>query len=252
MTVIRLPDGGVFLHSPGRRRRGDARRGRRARAGARRRGAERRPPPVRGRVEGGVSAGAAARRAGAAAKRADLALRRDARRRTRPCYAGAIDQLLLRGAPYMNEIAFLHRASRTLLLTDFAFHPTPRVEPGAAPLDALTRVRDGFGPNALVRLSIRDRARDARVARPRARAGTSTASPSRTATCSRAAGRGERSRRPTHGCERPRATRRAARQPRLARRADAARGAPLPARVPRRPARARHVGRSAARCCSTS
>ena len=31
-----------------------------------------------------------------------------------PCCAGAIEQVLLRGAPYMNEIAFFHRLSRAM------------------------------------------------------------------------------------------------------------------------------------------
>jgi hypothetical protein len=33
-----------------------------------------------------------------------------------------LDQLVLRGVPTFNEVAFLHRASRTLILTDHLFH----------------------------------------------------------------------------------------------------------------------------------
>jgi len=37
-------------------------------------------------------------------------------------WAGQIDQVAIQGAPKMNEIAFVHRASRTLLLTDLCFN----------------------------------------------------------------------------------------------------------------------------------
>ncbi len=44
-----------------------------------------------------------------------------------------------------------------LLLTDAAFHPTPASPRGVRFWTKLTTVRDGFGPNALVRWFIRDR-----------------------------------------------------------------------------------------------
>ena len=75
-----------------------------------------------------------------------------------PSYANSLEQVLLAGAPYMKEIAFFHRASHTLLLTDAAFHPTPASAFGVRFWTKLTAVRDGFGPNALVRWFIRDRA----------------------------------------------------------------------------------------------
>jgi hypothetical protein len=59
--------------------------------------------------------------------------------------------------PILEEVAFLHRASRTLLLTDLAFHPTPASRPGARLWCRLTRTGD-FGPNAVARLTVRDRA----------------------------------------------------------------------------------------------
>ena len=37
-------------------------------------------------------------------------------------WSDTIDQKLCRGMPYLNEVAFLHRASRTLVLTDLAFN----------------------------------------------------------------------------------------------------------------------------------
>jgi hypothetical protein len=74
-----------------------------------------------------------------------------------PGHRGALESHLVRGAPYLSEVAFLHPASRTLLLTDLAFHPTPASSPGLRRWTRLTRVRDGFGPNAVVRLLVRDR-----------------------------------------------------------------------------------------------
>jgi len=156
MTVIRLPGGGVFLHSP--------------------------VPadgPTCAAVDaiGPVRAIAAPNRVhhlyagdwkraypqarllgapGLAAKRKDLAFDAELGDGPDVSCAGAIDQLVVRGAPYLSEVAFLHRASRTLLLTDLAFHPTPRSGGGLRLWCWLTRTGP-FGPNAVVRLCIRDR-----------------------------------------------------------------------------------------------
>ena len=66
MTVIRLRDGGLFLHSPVAPRPPAARRARRARPGARGGRAESPPPPVRVRLPDRLSRRAAVRRAGSA------------------------------------------------------------------------------------------------------------------------------------------------------------------------------------------
>jgi hypothetical protein len=156
MTVVRLPDGGVFLHSPvptdgptcaavdaigpvraivapNRVHHFYAGDWKRAHPGARLLGAP-----------------------GLAAKRKDLAFDGELGDGADVSYAGAIDQLVVRGAPFLSEVAFLHRASRTLLLTDLAFHPTPASRRGARIWCRLTRT-GAFGPNAVVRLCIRDR-----------------------------------------------------------------------------------------------
>ena len=57
----------------------------------------------------------------------------------------------------MNEVAFYHPASRTLLLTDLAFHPTPTSSRGLRFWCLLTRTGP-FGPNQVVRFTVRDRA----------------------------------------------------------------------------------------------
>jgi hypothetical protein len=64
---------------------------------------------------------------------------------------------LVEGAPFMNEIAFLHRPSRTLVLTDLVFNVERGLENQARIFHRLVGATDRFGPHRLVRLGIRDR-----------------------------------------------------------------------------------------------
>ena len=41
-------------------------------------------------------------------------------------WKGEVDQVFFRGRPYENEVVFFHRASRTLILCDLAFNFGPR------------------------------------------------------------------------------------------------------------------------------
>ena len=156
MTVIRLPDGGVFLHSP-------------VAADVATRAAVAAIGPVRAIVAPNrvhhlfagdwKRAHPDARLLGApglAAKRRDLAFDAELGDEPDAAYAGAIDQRLLRGAPHLAEVVFLHRASRTLLTTDSAFHPTAASSRGLRIWCRITTVGT-FGPNAVARLVIRDR-----------------------------------------------------------------------------------------------
>jgi hypothetical protein len=157
MTVVRLPRGGLFLHSPVRL-----------------------DPPTRRALDaiGPVECVVAPSKVhhffvgdyraaypearlfaapGLAEKRRDLRFDAELDDTSPPEWAGGIDQLLFRGVPLMNEVVFLHRASRTLLLTDLAFH-MPRPPGGRARLFCwLVGARD-FGPHRIVRFGIRDRA----------------------------------------------------------------------------------------------
>jgi hypothetical protein len=72
-------------------------------------------------------------------------------------WAGAIDQVPVAGAPRMNETAFVHRASRTLLLTDLCFN-LQRSDSFATRLflrvaGALGR----FGPSRFARFLMKDK-----------------------------------------------------------------------------------------------
>jgi hypothetical protein len=68
-----------------------------------------------------------------------------------------IEQLLFRGAPRINEIVFFHRATRTLLLTDLAFNVASNRTSGARFFYWLAGAAGRFGPHRLMRTLIRDR-----------------------------------------------------------------------------------------------
>lgn len=69
-----------------------------------------------------------------------------------------IDQELFGGLPMMNEVVFHHRASRTLLLCDLAFYIGPEAPWLTRACFRLVGGYDYFGPTFVERLLIRDRA----------------------------------------------------------------------------------------------
>jgi hypothetical protein len=64
---------------------------------------------------------------------------------------------VFRGAPMMNEVVFFHPSSRTLILTDLAFHLPPGARNRARAFHWLVGATGRFGPHRLIRLGIRDR-----------------------------------------------------------------------------------------------
>ncbi len=68
-----------------------------------------------------------------------------------------IEQVFFRGRPYENEVVFFHRASRTLILCDLAFNFGPRAAAPTRLLMWLLRSYGHFGPSKLDPLLIRDR-----------------------------------------------------------------------------------------------
>jgi hypothetical protein len=157
MTVIRLPDGGLFLHSP-------------VKLDVETQQALDAIGPVRCVVAPSTvhyffvaAYGATYPDArlfaapGLTEKRSEL--RFDAVLDETPSaeWRGAIDQHLFRGAPALNEVVFFHAASRTLILTDLAFNMTT-APPGRARLFCwLVGATGHFGPHRIVRVAIRDR-----------------------------------------------------------------------------------------------
>ena len=122
MTVVRLPDGGLWIHSPVRLEAG-------VRAAVEALGPVRFlvAPNVMHHVHLGDWAAAypEARVVGPAGlrrKRPELRLEVELTDTPEPGWAAVLSQQLMRGMPKLDEFAFLHRPSRTLLLTDLAFH----------------------------------------------------------------------------------------------------------------------------------
>jgi hypothetical protein len=91
-------------------------------------------------------------------KRRDPAFQHVLEDELRAPWPDAVWQRLFRGAPALNEVVFLHRPSRTLLLTDLAFHVQPGSENRARVFDWIVGAVGRFGPHRLVRALIRDRA----------------------------------------------------------------------------------------------
>jgi hypothetical protein len=157
MTVVRLPDGGLLLHSPveadEETRKAVAALGPVALIAC--------PNKVHHLFAGGwARAHPDALLLGAPGlpeKRRDLAFHALLGDDPHPGFQGAVETHWVRGMPLLNEVAFLHRPSRTLLLTDLAFYPTPASRPGLRRWCWISRVRTPLGPNGLVRLGVRDR-----------------------------------------------------------------------------------------------
>lgn len=73
-------------------------------------------------------------------------------------WRGELVHRLFRGAPALNEVVFLHRPSRSLLLTDLAFHVETGAPNRARLFHWIVGALGRFGPHRLVRVMIRDRA----------------------------------------------------------------------------------------------
>ncbi len=157
MTVVRLPDGGLLLHSPIR------------------------PTPDLARdvgALGSVSALIAPNRfhhlfaaawlegrpgaqlfvaPGLDSKRPDLPRAGVLSDEPEALWKGALEQVVLRGIPVTNEVVFFHRASGTLLATDLAFHIGAESPAFTRWVFRLSGAYGRLAPTPLERLLIRDR-----------------------------------------------------------------------------------------------
>ena len=68
-----------------------------------------------------------------------------------------LDYLLVGGAPLLNELAFLHRPSRTLVLTDLVFNVRAGESNRARFFHWIVGATGRFGPHRLIRSSFRKR-----------------------------------------------------------------------------------------------
>jgi len=157
MTVIRLADGGLFLHSP-------------ARLDAATQQALDALGPVRCIVAPSkvhhffvgdyARAYPQARVFGApdlAAKREDLVFHAVLDDDAPAEWRGDLEQHLFRGAPYLSEVVFFHPSTRTLILTDLAFNVAADKTANARFFYWVVGAAGRFGPHRMVRLFIRDR-----------------------------------------------------------------------------------------------
>lgn len=74
-----------------------------------------------------------------------------------PEWRGEVDQVFFAGRPYENEVAFFHRASRTLITCDLAFHFGPSAPWRTRTFMRLIRSYGRLTPTKLDPLLIRDR-----------------------------------------------------------------------------------------------
>jgi hypothetical protein len=158
MTVVRLPDGGLWLHSPVEHSAVLA-----AQLSS--------LGPVRHIVapnavhdtylEAWFAAFPAARfhsARGFAKYRPDLKFTDTLGDTPSPDWAEVLDQHLIRGMPRLNEVAFLHRSSRTLVLTDLVFNLGPDMPFLSRVLLKMNGCYCRFGPSRLLKSTIKDRA----------------------------------------------------------------------------------------------
>lgn len=72
-------------------------------------------------------------------------------------WASELDQLRIEGAPRVNEVVFFHRASRTLILTDFCFHFDPPPTGWTGLVLKLAGVHGKLAVSRLMRSMLKDR-----------------------------------------------------------------------------------------------
>ena len=155
MTVVRLPDGRLWLHSP-------LPLTAELRTALDVLGEVRFVVPasnLHGHLSMGDYAGAELFAApGLPAKRPDLDFADELGDEPDPRWATELDQAIFRGHRLLDEVVFLHRASGSLIVGDTCFN----IEPGAPLLTRLwawgPRLRPRAGPTPLFRLAVRDRA----------------------------------------------------------------------------------------------
>jgi hypothetical protein len=92
---------------------------------------------------------------GLPAKRRDLRFGFELDPDSQPPWGADVAMRLLGGAPSMSELTFFHPASRTLVLTDLVFN-VPKHGGRARLFHRLVGATGRFGPHRIIRLAIRD------------------------------------------------------------------------------------------------
>ncbi|MCP4004300.1 MAG: DUF4336 domain-containing protein, partial [bacterium] len=91
-------------------------------------------------------------------KRADLAFEGVLGDEPEPGWKDVVDQVLIGGFPFANEVVFFHRPSATLIATDLAFNIGASSPPLTRAAFRLARTYGRLAPTLLERLLVRDRA----------------------------------------------------------------------------------------------
>lgn len=91
-------------------------------------------------------------------KRADLEIAGVLRDEPEAGWAETLDQVLMGGFPLANEVVFFHRPSRTLIGTDLAFNVGPSSPFATRLFVRLAGTYGSLAPTLLERLAVRDRA----------------------------------------------------------------------------------------------
>jgi hypothetical protein len=95
---------------------------------------------------------------GLAEKRAELPVADVLTDEPAEAWQGTLDQLVIRGAPRLNEVAFLHRPSRTLIVSDLVFNVRVPKGLGTALVLRLMGTHGRLAQSRLWRLYGKDRA----------------------------------------------------------------------------------------------
>lgn len=90
-------------------------------------------------------------------KRADLAIEGLLGDEPEPGWRDDLDQVFLDGFPFANEVAFFHRPSATLIATDLAFNVCASSPPLTRLFFRLAGIYGRLSPTLLERLMVRDR-----------------------------------------------------------------------------------------------
>ena len=90
-------------------------------------------------------------------KRPDLAIAGVLGDSPEPGWAAVLDQVVLRGIPFTNEVVFFHRPTATLIATDLAFNVGPSSPFATRLFFHLLRTYDRLSPTFLERFLVRDR-----------------------------------------------------------------------------------------------
>lgn len=158
MVVVRLPDGGLWIHSP---------------------------VPVTAELRAELAALGAVRHVvgpnlwhdeclrefqaehpaalfhaapGLAAQKRDVRFGAELSDTPHPDWAGVLAQHLVRGMPKMNEVVFFHPASRSLIIADLAFNLGPDGPAWFALLMRAYGAWNRFGPTPLEKMLMKDKA----------------------------------------------------------------------------------------------